>query len=179
MRAETLADPTVVDFLNEHFVMAWSNLFPELYGTADPNSTPPKYPIEQTRNLPEGAGGGNIRSYFCTKEGKALHQVIGFWRPERFLAEAKFALNLPQQDRKQIERIIAIHRLELQVEQERFLRSSEGKNWRDPSVRKAASCGLQIRSTEELQRDLLIDVGEIIDRRREEVFTKGALGCDS
>ena len=30
---------------------------------------------------------------------------------------------------------------------------------------------------DELLPDLLKDVGEVIDRRRDEVFTKGALGC--
>ena len=43
MRAETLAEAEVVGFLNQHFTLAWENLYPELFGRADPNAAPPRY----------------------------------------------------------------------------------------------------------------------------------------
>src|SRR5690349_13117468 len=98
MRAETLAEAEVVGFLNQHFTLAWENLYPELFGRADPNAAPPRYSPEQMKDMPEGAGGGNIRCYVCTPDGKIVHQTLGFWRPERFLGELKFALSLPTND---------------------------------------------------------------------------------
>jgi hypothetical protein len=180
MRAETLAEAEVIGFLQKHFVLAWSNLLPELFGAADPNADPPKYPVEQTRDLPEGAGGGNIRIYFCTADGKIVHQVLGLWRIQRFLDECRFALSLPTADPAEMTKLQKQHRQKLEGE---WARAHElikpGSNWRDPSVRKAGTCGIRLRSADELFKDLLADVEAVIDRRREEVFTKGALGCDS
>src|SRR3974377_1937157 len=97
MRADTLADAEVIGYLNQHFVIAWSNLLPELYGNADPHAPPPpSYNPEHVRSVPEGAGGGNIRVYFCTPRGGVVHQVIGYGNPPRFLEEARLALTLLQ-----------------------------------------------------------------------------------
>ena len=178
MRAETLADAEVVGFLRQHFTLAWVNLYPELFGKSDPNAAPPRYAPEQTKNLAEGAGGGNIRCYFCTADGKIVHQTLGYWRAERFLAEGRFALGLPADDPVKLRAEQRRHADKVQAEwlaaQER---AGRGNDWRDPKLKLAAGCGVRVRGSEELLADLLRPVGEVIDRRRDEVFTKGALGC--
>src|SRR5262245_9861530 len=116
MRAETLSHAEVVGFLNEQFVIGWSNLLPELYGNADPNAPPPKaYNSEHLRSVPEGAGGGNIRCYFCNAEGKIVHQVVGYWKPERFLEETRFALALLTKSPAELARVQESHQQELQA----------------------------------------------------------------
>lgn len=178
MRAETLADAEVVGFLREHFTLAWENLYPELFGKADPNAAPPRYAPEQTRDLPEGAGGGNIRCYICTPDGKIIHQTLGFWRSERFLAELKFALSLPTDDPVKLKSEQSKHSARLQSEWAAAVeRAGKGNDWRDPKLKFAAGCGVRVRGADELLVDLRADVGAVIDRRRDEVFTKGALGC--
>lgn len=178
MRAETLAEAEVVGFLNQHFTLCWENLYPELFGRADPNAAPPKYAPEQTANLAEGAGGGNIRCYVCTPDGRIVHQTLGFWRPQRFLAEMKFALSLPTDDPVKLRLEQSKHAGKLQAEWAAAVeRTGKGNDWRDPKLKFAAGCGVRVRGADELLPDLLKDVGEVIDRRRDEVFTKGALGC--
>jgi hypothetical protein len=178
MRAETLADAEVVGFLNRHFTLAWENLYPELFGRADPSATPPKYAPEQTKDMPEGAGGGNIRCYVCTPDGKIVHQTLGFWRAERFLAEMRFALQLLTDNPAKLRTEQAKHAAKLQSELAAAKeRAGAGNDWRDPKLKFAAGCGVRVRGADELLADLLADVGTVIDRRRDEVFTKGALGC--
>jgi hypothetical protein len=178
MRAETLADAEVVGFLRQHFTLCWVNLYPELFGESDPNATPPRYAPEQTANLAEGAGGGNIRCYFCTPGGNIAHQTLGFWRAERFLGECRFALSLPADDPSKLRAEQAKHAARLQAEWAAAKeRAGTGNDWRDPTLKAAAGCGVRVRGADELLADLLRPVGEVIDRRRDEVFTKGALGC--
>ncbi len=179
MRAETLADAEVIGFLGEHFTLAWENLMPELFGRADPNAAPPRYAPEQTRDLPEGAGGGNIRCYFCAPDGRIVHQTLGYWRKERFVAECRFALRMTAGDPATLAGEQQRHQAKLAAE---FAAAKEragaGTDWRNPAVTTAARCGVRLRGADELLADLLADVGAVIDRRRDEVFTKGALGCD-
>src|SRR5262245_44884386 len=95
MRAKTLAADEVVSTLNRQYVIVWHNLLPELYGTADPDAgAPPTYDEQRVERLPEGAGGGNIRIYFCKPDGAVIHQVTGYWRPRRFMEEVAFAESL-------------------------------------------------------------------------------------
>lgn len=178
MRAETLADAEVVGFLRDQFTLAWENLYPELFGKADPNATPPRYAPEQTASLAEGAGGGNIRCYVCTPDGKIVHQTLGYWKPARFLAEMQFALGLLLSHEAKIKAEQTKHAGRIQAEWAAAVeRAGKGNDWRDPKLKFAAGCGVRLRGADELLPDLLQDVGIVIDRRRDEVFTKGALGC--
>jgi hypothetical protein len=178
MRAETLADAEVIGFLNAHFTLAWENLYPELFGRADPNAAPLRYAPEQMKDMPDGAGGGNIRCYVCTPGGRIVHQMLGYWKAGRFLAELKFALNLPTADPVKLKAEQARHAAKVQAEWAAATeRAGAGNDWRDPKLKFAAGCGVRVRGADELLGDLLADVGAVIDRRRDEVFTKGALGC--
>ena len=95
MRANTLAAAEVVGPLNSRFVVAWSNLLPEFYGTAEPNPNAPQaYDERRIEPLPAGARGANNRLYFCKPDGTVVHQVTGYWRPQHLLEEVAFADSL-------------------------------------------------------------------------------------
>jgi hypothetical protein len=180
MRADTLAHAEVIGYLNANYVIAWSNLLPELYGNADPNAPPPpKYDPAHVESLPEGAGGGNIRVYFCNPQGRLLHEVIGYWKPEQFLAEAHLAVALGAMNPDRV-----IHRQTERravLERERTAAMAvlpEEPRRNDPLVRHAAQLGLRCRAAADLCRELHADIEDLLDRRREEVYTKGAVGCD-
>jgi hypothetical protein len=87
MRTVTFADIQVIQVLQKHFVLVWHNQSPEFFseGVQEP-ATP-----EQAKAYPEGAGGGNVRTYFCTPNGQMVYYLQGFWRTERFVEEAVFA----------------------------------------------------------------------------------------
>ena len=65
-RAKTLADPAVRTLLSRRFVLAMHNQVPDLYcnNSVDPGTD--RYPREQVDRCPEGAGGGNLRVFFCS-----------------------------------------------------------------------------------------------------------------
>jgi hypothetical protein len=170
----TLKDPAVVRYLREDYVVAWSNLLPELYGNADPSAPPPaSYDARAVATTPEGAGGGNIRAYFCRPDGKIVHLAVGYWRPERFLAEARFARGLLG-DGKRLAAAQRERRKGLQSDLESARAAVSGS----PAERRLrlAQAALRLRAATELTPDLLVEIDTVLDRRREEVYTKGAVG---
>jgi hypothetical protein len=180
MRAETLSDAAVVGYLNEHFLMAWSNLLPALYGNADPNAPPPPgYESQHVASLPEGAGGGNIRLYFCTPRGELVHQVVGYWKKDRLLAEARFAVKLLERNIRRAHAAQTERRRDLDRQHRQALAALPPEPRRnDPAARRAAQLGVRLRAVDEVLRDWHRNVEQVIERRREEVYTKGAVGCD-
>ncbi len=181
MRANTLAAAEVVGPLNNRFVVAWSNLLPELYGTADPNpDAPPAYETRRVERLPEGAGGGNIRIYFCKPDGVVVHQVIGYWRPNRLLEELAFAEELMKLTHDAIAEAQARRRAMIEDRAELELSALPARLERnDPAARRAAQWSLRRRSAVELQELLGVDVDDVLRQRRIKVYTEGAVGCDS
>ena len=89
MRSVTFADDKVVDELNAKFVLVWNNHAPD-YGRGGEGGKQPVFSAKELENYPEGAGGGNIRTYICTADGKVVHYVEGWYRPARFLEEIAF-----------------------------------------------------------------------------------------
>jgi hypothetical protein len=172
----TLHDPEVIRSLNSDFVVAWSNLVPELYGNTDPNAPPPaSYDKKAVETAPEGTGGGNVRAYFCTPAGKIVHLTMGYWKPERFLAEAKLARELLSQRETAACATQAQRRAELQAEFDKAKAAVTSPSDRD-AILTLARCGLRLRAADELLPDLFADIAAVLDRRREEVYTKGAVG---
>lgn len=88
----TLSNPSVKRAIEENWVSTWHNQCPGLYcnNTADTRKPIP-YPPQQLATVFEGAGGGNIRLYFCDSEGKVVHAVTGFLDVSRLLEEEEFA----------------------------------------------------------------------------------------
>jgi hypothetical protein len=93
MRSVTFADDKVVDTLNAGFVLVWNNHAPD-YGGGGDGARQPLFSKEEIERYPEGAGGGNIRSYVCRDDGSIAHYVEGWYRPARYLAEISFAVDL-------------------------------------------------------------------------------------
>lgn len=85
---KTLSDPRVADALS-NYVLATHNQLPELYcnHTVDPGAD--RYPDDQVDRCPEGAGGGNVRLYLCSSDGRIRRMLLGYWKPERFLEELR------------------------------------------------------------------------------------------
>jgi hypothetical protein len=176
LRENTLRQAEVIGELHPHFTVAWDNLLPELYPDT---GTPKAYSPEHAARVPEGAGGGNIRIYFCTPDGQIVHQVIGYWKPESLLEEIRFARRLLDQP----EQRLALHaerrqRLTEQWRQaEAAVPAQPGKN--DPAARRAAQFHIRLRAAQDAAANMLGDIGQALERRRAEVYTKGAVGCDS
>ncbi|MBI4587755.1 MAG: hypothetical protein HY725_02860, partial [Candidatus Rokubacteria bacterium] len=85
----TFSDPATQELLSRSFVCAKVNLVPGLLlGGASHHSE------ELLAQFPEGGGGGNVRSIFCTPDGSIISEVKGFWRPERYREEATLALRM-------------------------------------------------------------------------------------
>ena len=85
MREYTLKDPDVARFLNDRFVTVWVNQIPGLYCAS--HSPTNKFPIEMVDKCPEGAGGGNVRIFVCSADGKLESVLMGYWKKETFLRE--------------------------------------------------------------------------------------------
>ena len=87
----TFADPDLADWLNSRFVLAWVNVAPDR--GEESGEDQPRYAPEEIAAYPEGGGGENIRTYFCSPEGDVRHTITGFWRPQAFRLEAERALD--------------------------------------------------------------------------------------
>lgn len=63
----------------------WVNQIPGLYCASHAPTN--KFPAEMVEKCPEGAGGGNVRMFVCTPEGKIEACLLGYWRKESLLRE--------------------------------------------------------------------------------------------
>jgi len=99
MRSVTFADARVVDLLNAKFVVAWNNHNPDLDGGA--GARQPRFTAEELELYPEGGGGGNVRAIVCLPDGRIVHYVMGWFRPERLVEELEFALTLDEKDARE------------------------------------------------------------------------------
>ena len=94
MRVGTLDDQATLEYLSKHFVLVTHNQLPELYclhNKIDATSEIP-YPKQQLDRVTEGVGGGNVRSLFCTPDGRIVSYVSGLWKPKTYLEESSWAL---------------------------------------------------------------------------------------
>jgi|SRR5262245_28419610 len=87
MRTVTFADPSVIDYLKNHFVLMWHDQTPGKDGEGP--ATP-----EEASAYEEGSGGDNIRTYFCTADGKLCYYLMGYWGTRRYLAQLRFGHDL-------------------------------------------------------------------------------------
>ncbi len=112
----SFADDRVVDLVNSKFVAAWFNHNPG--GRSGGAEVPqPAWKPEELELYPEGGGGDNAVVYVAGPDGKILHVIRGWFRPERLVEELKFALSL------KIEGAVSAHAArakEVRAEQERL-----------------------------------------------------------
>jgi hypothetical protein len=92
MRAVSLSNESVLSTLKTNFVCGYKNITGEPYagrsGRHDPDA-----PAVLTTN---GAGPHNVQMFFLSKDGVVLQCLPGFWSPQDFLYEMRFALGLNQ-----------------------------------------------------------------------------------
>jgi hypothetical protein len=93
MEAATFVDLDLVDYLNQNFVLVWHNsLHMDRYSFFDdPSRFVPSFSADQVSTYAEGRGHEWMHTYFCTSDGRVTHHLAGFWKPQRYLAEARFA----------------------------------------------------------------------------------------
>jgi len=105
MRVDTLEKKQVLNNLSKHFVLVAHNQLPQLYcscqspaETSDPNqqnvdpTAPKQYPKNQMALVSEGAGGGNIRTFFCMPDGRVINYLAGYWKEEQYRRETDWSL---------------------------------------------------------------------------------------
>ncbi|KAF0245255.1 MAG: hypothetical protein FD180_1802 [Planctomycetota bacterium] len=78
--------------IEENWVSTWHNQCPGLYcnNTADTRKPIP-YPSEQFDTVYEGVGGGNIRLFFCDKDGRIIYAVTGYLSISSMMDAERFA----------------------------------------------------------------------------------------
>ncbi len=194
----TFSDPDTQGSLQRSFVCVKANLVPGLkLGGAAHHSQ------ELLAQFPEGGGGGNVRSIFCTRDGYIISEVKGFWRPGRYREEAALALLMADDygsrmdnasgamggadllgigvllnDRLReahLERAAILERERASVEAERA-RLAEPEPKPSPWARRIAALNRMARSHRESIELLDTPVVEYLDRIADEVWTKGKVG---
>lgn len=155
MRTVTFSNAEVTKLLDDHFDLYWTNQLPELF--RDPKAPPKRYPEAQMAQFPEGGGGGNVRVFVCTRDGRIVHHLRGYWSPERLLDELRFALALVEADAATIAAAHGAHVHEggetpLAQAQQNLLRRCHDET------------------------EIHAPVCKVLRRIEEEVFTRGAVG---
>lgn len=171
----TFSDPSVQDLLARSFVCVKVNLVPSLkLGRAAHHSE------ELLAQFPEGGGGGNVRSIFCTRDGRIVSEVKGFWGPERYTSEVVQTLSVIDATKDDIAAFhgqhVTMHKFEAQMveSQQAALEVPEPKP--SPSARRIAALNRMSRSHRESIDILDTPVEEYLDRIADEVWTKGNVG---
>ena len=195
MRVVTLFEPNTQKYLAEHFVLVTHNQLPGLYcssSTIDATAANP-YPPEQLAVAHEGAGGGNVRSYFCTPDGRVVNYVAGFWEPERFLNEADWALARLAQDaastardhRQRIDDYQQQRNAVATPEEVEQMAAALTQSTRESTLADIHKKLLIVkafnrlaRSHREVQPLLHQSVAEVLRRVEDDIYIKGTLGCD-
>ena len=96
MRSVTFSNERLVQDLRHHVVAVWHDQNGALAGHGLAMNCKPQPcqapPTEQMiKAYPVGGGGGNLRTYFCTPEGKIVHYLEGYWPVTHFAAELRIA----------------------------------------------------------------------------------------
>lgn len=194
MRACTLTDPATLAALSRQFVLVTHNQLPELYCSAATVDVA-TYPAAQLANVTEGAGGNNIRTYFCTPEGRVVGFLAGMWRPPRYRAEAAWALArmgdgaaaLAAAHRAHADAIrarrdarhppAAVRQLLAQLASQAPTSPAERAR-RFTAYRSVAAFNRLIRSHHESAPLLGREITGVLRQVEDEVYTRGTLGCD-
>ena len=154
---KTLADAEVREYLSREFVLAMHNQLPGLYCNTSVDPGVDRYPGDQVDGCPESAGGGNLRVFLCRPSGEVISEILGYWRPQRFLEELRRSAAMAGATRAEIQR---------------FHRECRARHAGSPD----RSEKLLVRAHDEAMSDLLRDVRQVLDRIEDEIYTKGAVG---
>jgi hypothetical protein len=83
----TLADSTVRSLLRDRFVVGWHNIWRESYVGQSHGYSRRQAAVGTTN----GAGGRNMQVFVLTPDLVVLHALPGFWHPEDFAHQLRFA----------------------------------------------------------------------------------------
>lgn len=86
----TLANVTVRNMLQDRFVVGWHNIWREPYVGQSHGYTKNQTAIGTTN----GAGGRNMQVFVLSPDLVVLHALPGFWHPDDFAHELRFAEGL-------------------------------------------------------------------------------------
>lgn len=86
----TLPDPTVFEMLADDFVVGWKNIEREEWCGTSAGYAPTQSAVGTTN----GAGAHNVQIFVLAPDRTVLHVLPGFWHPEDFARELRFALAL-------------------------------------------------------------------------------------
>lgn len=86
----TLADETVQQMLRDRFVVGWRNIWREDYVGQSHGYRRDQSAVGTTN----GAGGRNMQIFVLAPDLTVLHALPGFWHPEDFAHELRFAEGL-------------------------------------------------------------------------------------
>jgi len=156
---KTLTDEGVRAFLAERFVLVLHNQLPGLYCNTSVDPGVDRYPGDQVDRCPESAGGGNLRVFICRPSGELVFEMLGYWKPARFLEELRRGLDI----------------FEAAAEPgkaERLHRDCLGRHAGDSD----RAGKLLVRAHQEALAHLYTPVGKFLERIEDEIYTKGAIG---
>lgn len=156
---KTLTDEGVRAFLAEHFVLVMHNQLPGLYCNTSVDPGIDRYPGDQVDQCPESAGGGNLRVFLCRPSGEVAFEMLGYWKPARFLEELQHGRDI----------------LKAAAEPGQAERLHGECLGRHASASDRAG-KLLIRAHQEAMADLFKPVGKVLERIEDEIYTKGAIG---
>ena len=127
-------------------MVALHNQLPELYGNTSADPGRDRYPGDMVDRCPEGAGGGNVRTYLCDPDGRVRHLLLGYWRPDRFLEEL---------DHAELDPVV---------------------HAREHEQRAGAQEATILHALAEVAADRDRPIREVLDRIEDEIYTKGRIG---
>jgi hypothetical protein len=99
MRAVTFSEKETKRLLSERFVCTWYNQARREFPRRPPKDWKPA--SGEDPPLPDGAGGGNVKLFFCAPDGRILSYWRGVANPGSFARQARLALDLMPVWRKQ------------------------------------------------------------------------------
>ena len=93
MRTVTFADLKLALLINRTTVPVWHNQNAQASGVWQRGVRRKRAQLNhvQVSAYPMGAGGGNIRTYFCTPGGQVVHYLQGYWSAEQYTVALRFA----------------------------------------------------------------------------------------
>lgn len=124
----TLSDKKVLQFLRDTFVCGWQNI----KGSEQAGQSNEHAKGSKPANVNNGSGFHNVQMFVLTSDGRVVHCLPGFWKPDLLLKELEFALTLVKvwedaslSPRKKSEKFIDAHLTHLQEHSIKQAKESE------------------------------------------------------
>lgn len=124
----SLSNKKVLDLLQTKFVCGWKNI----KGLEGVGQSHEHAPACRAANVNNGSGFHNVQMFVLTPDGRVVHCLPGFWKPDALVKELEFALSLVKiwQDaslsmRQKAQKFSDAHLAHLQQHPDTVVRQSE------------------------------------------------------